>query len=53
MDNSIKLTSAQSPTTTEEIAWMCNIPYHKAIGTLMYASLGMCPDIMYAVQTIS
>ena len=32
---------------------MCNIPYHEAVGSLMYASLGTHPDITYAVQTIS
>ena len=32
---------------------MCNIPYQEAIGSLMYALLGTCPDITYAVQTIS
>jgi hypothetical protein len=53
METSIKLTSAQSPSTTEEIAQMRNIPYHKAVGSLMYTSLGTCPDITYAVQTIS
>ena len=53
MDTSIKLTSAQSPSTTEEIAQMKNIPYHEAVGTLMYASLGTRPDITYAVQTVS
>ena len=53
MDTSIKLTSAQSPSTTEEIAQMCNIPYHEAISTLMYASLGTQPDITYTVKTVS
>ena len=53
MDTSIKLTTAQSPSTTEEIARMRNIPYQEAIGTLMYASLGTRPDITYAVQTVS
>jgi hypothetical protein len=32
---------------------MRNIPYHKAVGSLMYASLGTRPDITYAVQTVS
>lgn len=53
MDTSIKLTSAQSPSTAEEIAQMHNIPYHEAVGTLMYASLGTRPDITYTVQTVS
>ena len=40
MDPSIRLSSAQSPSTTEEFARMRNVPYHEAIGSLMYASLG-------------
>ena len=53
METSIRLTLAQSPSTTQEIAYMCNIPYQEAVGSLMYASLGTCPDITYAVQTVS
>ena len=53
METSIRLTSAQSPTTTQQIAHMRNIPYQEAVGSLMYASLGTCPDITYAVQTVS
>ena len=40
MDTSIKLTSAQSPSTTDEIEKMQNVPYHEAVRTLMYAALG-------------
>jgi len=32
---------------------MRNIPYHEAVGSLMYASLGTHSDITYAVQTVS
>jgi hypothetical protein len=53
MDPNIRLTSAQSPSTTEEIAVMRNIPYHEAVGSLMYATLGTRPDICFAVQTVS
>ena len=53
MEASIRLTSTQSPTTTQEIAHMRNIPYQEAVGSLMYASLGTRPDITYAVQTVS
>ncbi len=40
MDPNAKLTTAQSPTTTEEFAKMRDIPYHEAVSSLMYASLG-------------
>jgi hypothetical protein len=53
MDPSIRLTSAQSPSTTEEFAGMRNVPYHEAVGSLMYATLGTRPDICFAVQTVS
>ncbi|CAA7268571.1 unnamed protein product [Cyclocybe aegerita] len=53
MDPNVRLSSAQSPSTTVEIAKMANIPYHEAVGSLMYASLGTRPDITFAVQTIS
>ena len=53
MDPSIRLTSAQSPSTTEELGAMRNIPYHEAVGSLMYATLGTRPDICFAVQTVS
>jgi hypothetical protein len=53
MDTNIRLSSAQSPATTEEFAKMRNIPYHKAVGSLMYASLGTRTDITFAVQSVS
>ena len=40
MDPNVRLTSAQSPTATDDIAKMRDVPYHEAIGSLMYASLG-------------
>ncbi len=53
MDSNIKLTSAQSPKTTGDIAKMRDVPYHEAVGSLMYASLGTRPDITFAIQTLS
>jgi hypothetical protein len=53
MDPNIKLSSAQSPTSIEDIAAMRNVPYHEAVGSLMYAALGTRPDISFAVQTVS
>ena len=52
MDVNIHLMSTQSPSTTEEFAKMHNIPYHEAVGSLMYMSLRTCPDIIFAVQTV-
>jgi len=53
MDPNVRLSSAQSPSTTQDFAHMRDVPYHEAVGSLMYASLGTRPDIAYAVQTVS
>ena len=53
MDPNIKLSASQSPQTPEEFAAMKNKPYHEAVGTLMYASLGTWLDITYAVEILS
>jgi len=53
MDPNVKLMSAQSPMTTDDITKMRDVPYHEAVGSLMYASLGTQPDITFAVQTLS
>ena len=53
MDTSIWLTTAQSPSTTADFAQMHDIPYREAVGSLMYAALGTCPDIAFVVQTVS
>ena len=52
LDMNTQLTTAQSPTTTTEIARMRDIPYHKAVGSLMYAALSTRPDIAFTVQTV-
>ena len=53
MDPSARFSTAQAPSTTQEFAAMRNVPYHEAVGSLMYAALGTRPDIAYAVQTVS
>jgi hypothetical protein len=30
-----------------------NVPYWEAVGSLIYAAYGTCPDIVYAMQTLS
>ena len=32
---------------------MKNIPYHEAVGSLMYAAMGMRPDIAFATSTVA
>lgn len=53
MDPHVQLTTEQSPKTTAEVAEMQNVPYRKAVGSLMYTSLGTRPDITYAVSVLS
>ena len=53
MEPSTRLHSSQSPSTGAEFAAMHHIPYHEAVGSLMYASLGTRPNISYAVTTVS
>ena len=38
-------------TTDDEVLKACSFPYLQAIGSVMYAILGMRPDIMYTVST--
>jgi hypothetical protein len=38
MDPNTRLTSAQSPSMTQEFARMRDIPYHESVGSLMYAA---------------
>jgi hypothetical protein len=52
METHIKLSTFESPATTAEFAQMRDVPYHKAVRSLMYASLGTHPDISFAIQTL-
>ena len=52
MDISLKLSSAQCPSTTAKIARIHNILYYKCVGELIYIIIGICPDIFYTIQTV-
>ena len=52
METHIKLSSSQSLTTAAQFTQMHNVPYLEALGSLMYASLGTHPDILFAIQTL-
>jgi len=53
MDLNIHYSSVQSPGTTEEIVDMQDVPYHEAIGSLMYLALVTRPDITFVVSVLS
>src|SRR4051812_8010117 len=48
----VKLSSAQCPTTAEDIEEMRVIPYASAIGSIMYAMLCTKPDVNLAVSLV-
>jgi hypothetical protein len=50
-NHSLSLT--QCPSTPQQYDAMCRVPYHEAIGSLMYTVLGTHADIMFAVTFLS
>ena len=48
----VKLSSAQCPTTTEDIDEMSVIPYASVIGSIMYAMQCTRPDVNLAVSLV-
>ena len=48
----VKLSSAQSPTTTEDREMMSVIPYASAIGSIMYAMLCTRADVNLAISLV-
>ena len=42
-----------SPSSPTDLARMRKVPYHEAIGSLMYVAVATCPDISFAVSTLS
>ncbi|KAL1370701.1 hypothetical protein AAHE18_01G080100 [Arachis hypogaea] len=48
-----RLSGKQSPTTAEDKAYMENVPYASAVGSLMYVLVCTRPDISQAVSVVS
>jgi len=53
MDPNVRLSTIQNPSTGAQYAAMCHIPYHKAVGSSMYAMLGTQPDITFMNTIVS
>jgi transposase InsO family protein len=53
LDPSVRLSSAQSPQTQEDIEAMRSVPYLQAVGALMYLAVATRPDIAYAVGVLA
>jgi len=53
MEPSLTLSVDQGPVTITEIHDMRDVPYQRAIGSLMYAATSTHPDIAFPVMTLS
>jgi len=53
MNPTVCLISDQFPKSTVKIAHIVNILYKKAVKILIYVTLKICSDIIYAVQVLS
>jgi hypothetical protein len=53
MNTGTVLSTDQSPTTHAEFEDMQDVPYQRAVGSLMYAATSTRPDIAFAVATLS
>src|SRR6266702_759951 len=49
----ISYSTKDAPADKTDVARMAKVPYCEAIGSLMYASVATCPDISFAVSTLS
>jgi hypothetical protein len=52
MSEKKRLSSTMSPVSTEEKDDMKAVPYHEALGKLLYLSIATRPDILYAVGVL-
>jgi ATP-binding cassette subfamily B (MDR/TAP) protein 1 len=52
IDPNTKLTKDKSPETNEEKDHMEKVPYHQAVGSLMWAAMATRPDIAFTVSLL-
>jgi hypothetical protein len=53
MEPNLCLSRSQSPQTTEEVSFMCGVPYLAAVGALMYLATTTRPEIAYTVGVLA
>jgi hypothetical protein len=53
MEPGVTLSTDQSPATHAELEDMKDVPYQRAIGSLMYAATSTRPDIAFSLATLS
>ena len=53
METNGRFDSSQSPKTAEDVAYMRDVPYREAVGSLMYTTIVMRPDIVFVVGILS
>jgi hypothetical protein len=53
MDPGAVLSDARCPTTHAQLEAMANVPYQRAIGSLMYTATSTRPDIAFSFATLS
>jgi len=53
MDPGLKLTTAISPISAENIEAMHCVPYLQAVGSLLYLATATCPDISYTIGVLA
>ena len=53
MDHNQPLSRSQCPSTLADITRMRNVPYHEAVGLLMYAMMGTRPDITFGMSMVT
>lgn len=53
IDPNVKLSTSQNASTTHKFSVIHHVPYCKAVGALMYAMLGTCPDISFVTTTVA
>jgi hypothetical protein len=53
MDAGATLSEGQAPAMLAQVEVMQNVPYQRAIGSLMYAATSTHPDIAFSLATLS